>query len=101
MLSEPIESFERKRDCWLLVWGGSDDWYACLRSLLDKVTPASDDAHYILSQEVEGDRWSLLLVHYSGSECDFIVNKLRGLWTYGFVNAVLDLEKTEGNASCH
>ena len=86
-----MTNFEQTVDCWLLVWAGSGDWLSRVGGALASLKALSDEAHYILSQEVEGDRWSLLLVHYSETERDFIVNQLRDFWTYGFVNAVLDL----------
>ena len=95
MSSKSIENFEQTVDCWLLVWVGPGDWQSRVGGALETVKTLSDDAHYILSREIEGDRWSLLLVHYSETERDFVVNQLRDFWNYGFVNAVLDLKERD------
>ncbi len=79
-------------DCWLLVWVGLHDWRSEVDSILVRLGTKSDNAHHILSQEVEGERWSLLLVHYTERERDFVVDHLRGLWRYGFVNAVAEVK---------
>ena len=92
MASEPIGVLKKAVECWLLVWAGPGDWQSLVGDILTSLNTGSDDAHYILSQEVAGERWSLLLVHYVETERDFVVSQLHERWTYGFVNAVLDLE---------
>lgn len=91
-LSNPSERFIQYIDAWLLVWAGSGDWQARVGKVLEAITTAADNAHTILSQEINNGRWSLLLVHYSRDECDLVVGALEDGWDYGFVNAVLDLE---------
>lgn len=78
-------------DAWLLVWVSPGDRRSEVNRAVKQVRAQSPNAHTILSREIEGERWSLLLVHYSKAECDTIVGILRETWTYGFVNAVLDL----------
>ena len=80
-------------DTWLVVWGGGGDVPAQVTALLASITPAAPNAHYIFSRELEGKRWSLLLIHYTETERDVIVKALREGWDYGFVNAVFDLEE--------
>jgi len=84
---------DREIDAWLLVWGGPGDWRSSVDRAAKRASAADPDAHLILSREIDGERWSLLLVHYSRSECDALVDHLRRQWTYGFVNAVLDLDE--------
>lgn len=81
-------------DTWLLVWGGRHAWQDRVTAVLETVTPISDNAHHILSREVDGERWSLLLVHYSDAERDTVVKELRAHWAYGFVNEVVDLQES-------
>ena len=83
---------DRSADCWLLVWEGDEDWETRVAQILGSVQTISPDAHHILSREIDGERWSLLLVHYLATERDAIVSRLKGSWEYGFVNAVWDLE---------
>ena len=83
---------DRSADCWLLVWEGEEDWEIRVAQILDHLETASTDAHHILSREIDGERWSLLLVHYLATERDAIVSQLKDSWEYGFANAVWDLE---------
>lgn len=79
-------------DAWLLVWGGKNNWPLYISQLIKNTPTASEKAHHILSHEVEGSRWSLLLVHFSQNECNAIVADLRKIWDYGFVNAVTSVD---------
>ena len=57
-----------KIDGWQFVfWGDCDDWKGRVNDALGEVEAEDDRAHHILSQEVDGPRWTLLLVHYSAS----------------------------------
>ena len=67
-------------DAWLLVWGGPGDWRSNVNNVVKRVNTADPDAHTILSREVDGKRWSLLLVHYSKVECDAVLDALREKW---------------------
>lgn len=76
---------------WLLVWAGETDWPAKVREIIARTDRSDAEAHHILSREVEGPRWSLLLVHCSREECDEIARALEAEWEYGFVNAVSEV----------
>ena len=91
-MSESMLTRKQEKDCWLLVWAGTDDWHSQVKKSLANVKVKSGSTHHILSREVEGERWSLLLVHYSKEECDEVVEQLRDLWDYGFVNAVQEVK---------
>ena len=86
-----VIQINQKVDTWLLVWGGPGDWQSEVNRAVEQVKADNPDAHTILSREIKGERWSLLLVHYSKAECDAVAGILCETWTYGFVNAVLDL----------
>lgn len=76
---------------WLLVFYGVADWPALVRDVLSEVATVDPNAHHILSREVEGVRWSLLLVHWSEAERDRVIRRLGEHWEHGFVNEVRDL----------
>jgi hypothetical protein len=95
--TELLRQFGQPVDAWLLVWGGPGNWRGLVDRAVKCVRTADPEAHTILTREVDGERWSLLLVHYAGAECAAIAEALRERWTYGFVNAVLDLEDVEAS----
>ena len=77
------------------MFAGDADWREIVPRAVHELHPAHGDAHYILSQETSprgGERWSLLLVHWSEQERDGVLHLLEPLWKYGFVNSVTDLE---------
>jgi hypothetical protein len=94
MALEEINRKVRMPEAWLLVWAGPGAWKARVFAVLDTIEPDSDRAHHILSHEVDGECWSLLLVHDTAAERDEVVAQLRREWHYGFVNAVLDLDES-------
>ena len=54
---------------WLLVFAGEADWTRVVAAVLGQIEVAAADAHTLTFCEQSGERWSLLLVHYSSEEC--------------------------------
>lgn len=83
-------------DGWQFVFQGDvDNWPEVVADALGRVETRDDRAHHILSREVDGPRWTLLLVHYSAEERQTVHNTLSEHWAFAFVNAVIDI--TEEN----
>jgi hypothetical protein len=83
---------------WLLVFCGDADWPALVADPIAGAAAGDEEAHHILSREVEGERWSLLLVH-SEAERDAVLRRLAAQWEHVFVNEVWDLADERPAAS--
>jgi SAM-dependent methyltransferase len=75
-------------DTWLVRWSGAGDWQSVVVGALAEVEPAHPCARHVLSREVGGKGWNLLLEAYTDAECRRVVDLLSGLWDTGMVGAV-------------
>jgi hypothetical protein len=88
-----------KPPSWLLVFWGDADWPTLVADAITDVAARDPEAHHILSREVDGPRWSLLLVHWSEAERDDLLRGLGDRWEHVFVNEVRDLADGPSSAA--
>jgi hypothetical protein len=81
-------------DTCLIVFAGEHDWNNLIEGTVQKMRLEILEAHHVLFLEHGlNSRFALLLVHWTESECDAIVNVLEQFWEFGFVNGVMDLNR--------
>jgi len=73
---------------WLVRWRGAGNWPAAVSAALVEADPSDPNARHILSREVDGAQWSLLLEAYTKTECGRVVDRLSGGWEAGSVGVV-------------
>jgi SAM-dependent methyltransferase len=73
---------------WLVRWRGAGNWPAVVSAAIAEADPVDPTARHMLSREVDGDQWSLLLEAYTKTECGRVVDQLSGGWEAGSVGMV-------------
>ena len=76
-------------DTWLVRWSGPGDWSAPVGSALATIDPLDPKAQHVLSREVGGGFWSLILENYNEDECRQVADELSGRWDEGSISVVV------------
>ena len=76
------------QNTWLLRWSGAGDWPAAVGVAIAAADPADPNARQILSCEVGGENWNLLLEAYTEAECERVAARLSNLWDAGTIGVV-------------